>query len=168
MELQLPSSLSCRQLVWLTTKKMTLHFWPFVGESLERYRSHYSDITAASWHKITGHSHVCSMTCSGQQTRKYQSSPLLTFCKGINPRMIIGFLINRVNNAEIIYMSQHHHGYKYHLVQFWSWHIDFTWQMYRQTSNIICTLVGNKMVDHSDIVGASPVGTAPTTSSFLI
>ena len=31
---------------------------------------------------------------------------------------------------------------------------------------ISCTLVGNKIVDHSDVVGASPVGTAPTTSSL--
>ena len=37
---------------------------------------------------------------------------------------------------------------------------------YRQTSNISHTLVGNKIVDHSDVVGASPVGAAPTTSSF--
>ena len=37
---------------------------------------------------------------------------------------------------------------------------------YRKTSNIRRTLVGNKFVDHSDVVGASPVGTAPTTSSF--
>ena len=37
---------------------------------------------------------------------------------------------------------------------------------YRQTSNISCTLVGNTIVDHSDVVGASPVGAAPTTSSF--
>ena len=29
-----------------------------------------------------------------------------------------------------------------------------------------CTLVGNKIVDHSDVVGASSVGAAPTTSSF--
>ena len=28
--------------------------------------------------------------------------------------------------------------------------------MHRQTSNISCTLVGNKIVDHSDIVGAAP------------
>ena len=35
-----------------------------------------------------------------------------------------------------------------------------------QTSNIKRTLVGNKIVGHSDIVGASPAGTAPTTSSF--
>ena len=39
-------------------------------------------------------------------------------------------------------------------------------QTYRQVSNIRRTLVGNKIVDHSDVVGASPVGTAPTTSSF--
>ena len=38
---------------------------------------------------------------------------------------------------------------------------------YRQTPNIRRTWVGNKIVDHSDAVGASPVGAAPTTSSFL-
>ena len=38
--------------------------------------------------------------------------------------------------------------------------------MYRQTSNISCTLLGNKIVDHSDVLEASPVGAAPTTSSF--
>ena len=38
--------------------------------------------------------------------------------------------------------------------------------MYRQVSNISRTLVGNENVDHSDVVGASPVGAAPTTSSF--
>ena len=37
---------------------------------------------------------------------------------------------------------------------------------YHQTSNISCTLVGNKLADHSDVGGASPVGAAPTTSSF--
>ena len=31
---------------------------------------------------------------------------------------------------------------------------------YRQTSNISHSLVGNKLVDHSDVVGASPVGAA--------
>ena len=38
--------------------------------------------------------------------------------------------------------------------------------MYRQTSNIRRTLAENKIGDHSDVVGASPVGAAPTTSSF--
>ena len=37
---------------------------------------------------------------------------------------------------------------------------------YCKTSNISRILVGNKIVDNSDVVGASPVGAAPTTSSF--
>ena len=40
-------------------------------------------------------------------------------------------------------------------------------EAYRKTSNISRTLVVNKNIDHSDVVGASPVGAAPTTSSFL-
>ena len=39
--------------------------------------------------------------------------------------------------------------------------------LYRKTSYISRTLVCNKIVDHSDVVGASPVGAAPTTSSYL-
>ena len=35
-----------------------------------------------------------------------------------------------------------------------------------KVSNITRTLVGNEIVDHSDVVGASPIGAAPTTSSF--
>ena len=35
---------------------------------------------------------------------------------------------------------------------------------YRQISNISHTFVGNNIVDHSDVVGASPVGADPTTS----
>ena len=37
---------------------------------------------------------------------------------------------------------------------------------YCQTSNIERILVGNEIVNHSDVVGASPVSTAKTTSSF--
>ena len=37
---------------------------------------------------------------------------------------------------------------------------------YHQTCNISSTLVENKTVDHSDVVGATPVGAAPTTSLF--
>ena len=37
---------------------------------------------------------------------------------------------------------------------------------YCKTSNISHTLVGIKIVGHSDVVGASPVDAAPTTSSF--
>ena len=45
-------------------------------------------------------------------------------------------------------------------------HLNHYILMYRKTHNISRTLVGNKIVDQSDVVGASPVGAAPTTSSF--
>ena len=51
----------------------------------------------------------------------------------------------------------------------WRWKMCMTItpnEDYRKTSNISRTLVGNKIVDNSDVVGASPVGAAPTTSSF--
>ena len=35
-----------------------------------------------------------------------------------------------------------------------------------QVSNIRRILIGNKIVDNSDLVGTSPVGAAPTTSSL--
>ena len=39
-------------------------------------------------------------------------------------------------------------------------------ETYRKTSDISRTLLGNKIVDNSDVVGASPIGAAPPTSSF--
>ena len=38
--------------------------------------------------------------------------------------------------------------------------------IYCETSKIRRSLAGNKIVDHSDVVGASPVDAAPTASSF--
>ena len=40
--------------------------------------------------------------------------------------------------------------------------------VYRQTSNVRRTIVGHKIDDHSDVVGASPVGTAPTTRACIL
>ena len=37
---------------------------------------------------------------------------------------------------------------------------------YRQISNISHIVAGNNIFDLSDVVGESPVGAAPTTSSF--
>ena len=42
----------------------------------------------------------------------------------------------------------------------------FSHTSYHQIPNIRGTFVGNKIFDNSDVVGASPVGLAPTTSSF--
>ena len=49
-----------------------------------------------------------------------------------------------------------------------SWLVAFASSLneYRQVSDIRRALVGNKIVDNSDVVGASPVGAAPTTSSL--
>ena len=52
-----------------------------------------------------------------------------------------------------------------------SWSYKFTFFIsddYRQSFNISRTSVGNKFFDDSDAVGASPVGAAPTISSFSI
>ena len=50
------------------------------------------------------------------------------------------------------------------------WFIPNSWLhtqiYYRQTYNISHTFEGNKIVDHSDVVGPAPVGAAPITSSF--
>ena len=65
----------------------------------------------------------------------------------------------------IIYMQ---YTLKYPVFCFYgSSHILLLWFCceYCQISNIIRTLC-NKIVRHSDVVGASPVGAAPTTSSF--
>ena len=51
--------------------------------------------------------------------------------------------------------------YDYIIRSCWIHAIDFC-----QTSSRSCTLVGNTIFDHSDVVGASSVSTAPTTSSF--
>ena len=48
-----------------------------------------------------------------------------------------------------------------------SWDVAVDRYHCRQTSYVSGTLVCNEIVEHSDVVGASPVGTAPTTSSFL-
>ena len=45
------------------------------------------------------------------------------------------------------------------------WHMDID-DSYRQTSYVGRTLVGNKIMDHPDVFGATPVGAAPTTSQF--
>ena len=46
------------------------------------------------------------------------------------------------------------------------WMTNHNYHSYRITSNISRTFVGNNIVDNSDVVGASPVGAVPTTSSL--
>ena len=44
--------------------------------------------------------------------------------------------------------------------------VENTMPRYHETYAISHTLVGNKIVHHTDVVGVAPTGDAPTTSSF--
>ena len=69
-------------------------------------------------------------------------------------------------NCEVITLKRDPHNWGA-TARWWFLLIMDQWRgAYRQVSNIRRTLVCNKIVDHSDVVGASPVGAAPTTSSF--
>ena len=46
------------------------------------------------------------------------------------------------------------------------WGLIVKYLSYRKVSDISRTLEGNNIVDQSDVIGASPVGAAPTSSSF--
>ena len=58
-------------------------------------------------------------------------------------------------------------GTSIYLIQYQGLCCQKPYQECPQTSIISNTLLGSKLVDHSDVVGASPVGAAPTTSAFL-
>ena len=89
--------------------------------------------------------------------RKWISRWLVGFLhKGTRPAMQKALLYHSV----ICYMRW---GRLQRLHLLWLDYINVT---YRKTSSISRTLVGNIIVHHSDVVGASPVGAAPTTFSF--
>ena len=54
------------------------------------------------------------------------------------------------------------------MLYFWKWPTPTKHVINGQTSDIRRIFPGNEIVDHSDVVGASPVGTAPTTSSLQL
>ena len=77
-------------------------------------------------------------------------------------QMISGFEFP-INRASVWHGDRHTLAFVTHEIT-WCW--AYVLVAYRQVSNIRRTLAGNEFVDHSDVVGASPVGAAPTTSSF--
>ena len=68
----------------------------------------------------------------------------------------------RSSDADSFSMSWHHHVAACKTYTVYPIEYAQAWSNYRQTSNISRTLIGNtpdnKIVDHSDVVGASPVG----------
>ena len=71
---------------------------------------------------------------------------------------------NSLHKAHFVNLKAYHQQDIFDSCQLWQ--VGYTDHTYHQTSNIKCTLVGNKIIDHSDVVGAVPVDAAPTTSSF--
>ena len=65
------------------------------------------------------------------------------------------------NRLEISYF----HSYHYQLTYTHSPNVK---REYPQTSNIKRTFVGNEIVDHSDVVGASSVGSSNYTRIFIL
>ena len=83
------------------------------------------------------------------------------------------FVINRFKSHQIMCFIFSKYTYALYTHQLTMWagghSLGLSWYpvLYRQTSNISHTVIGNKIVDHSDVVGASSVSAAPSTSSFL-
>ena len=153
----------------------------------------YNDVAWAS--QITGNSTVCLTSCSGWQQWKYQSSASVSlydvlqwrhnWCDSVSKHQPHDCFLSRLfrhrskktskaprhwpcagNSPEAgefpAQMASNAEN-----VSIWRRHQWMT-VTYRQTSNISLALVGYKMVDHSDVVKASPVDAVPTnvTSSF--
>ena len=142
---------------------------------------HYNDVimdTMAS--QITSLPIINSTVYSRLRSKEHQSSASLAFVWGIHH-----WLVNSPHKGPVTWqmfplMTS---SWKYSLTWWWPFLFNvFTGRIttlrpqqngrnfadnnYHKTSNISRTLVGNKIDDNSDVVGASPVGAAPTTSSF--
>ena len=80
---------------------------------------------------------------------------LQNFCSSISP-LEIGMILQKLNCGDTSEILSGYSIGNQCLVDY----------EYRQVSNTSPTLAGYNIVDHSDVVGASPIGAAPTTSSF--
>ena len=82
---------------------------------------------------------------------------------------LVGTIANTQRNNNVIIFRRNDYviiTYMFARITSGAEHSHVAITIYHRTSNIIRTLVGNKIVYHSDVFGASPVGAAPTASSF--
>ena len=113
---------------------------------------HYSDIImSAIVAPITRLMIVYSTVYSGTDQRKPQSAASLAFMRGIHR-----WLGNSPHHGPVTWkMFPFDDVIMYKGMQFVSSKYDlcsFLYSYYRQTSNRSCTLISNKIVDHSDVV----------------
>ena len=92
---------------------------------------------------------------------------------GVNVRVVMSWVGNirvrifRVSKRDFSHVYSFKNCYKMKFHHYYPKNkATYTNVKYRQTSNIRYSLVCNKTVDHSDVVGAPPAGAAPTTSSL--
>ena len=120
------------------------------------------DVFVIVWIKLCtlylNREHICHYKCPGFEYLK----PRTYFNRIIDIQKVLKSkpLLNKINNSIQYLQPMVKHVPTINGYPAW-WH----WK-YRQVSKIRRTLVGNQIVDHSDVVGASPAGAAPTTSSF--
>ena len=70
-------------------------------------------------------------------------------------------LVPHIKKCDIFYIIN------FHIILFRAMYGEIHLQIPVPTvKHLISDALGNKIVDHSDVVGASPAGAAPTTSSF--
>ena len=101
---------------------------------------------------------------ANKNARSQKSSWSISLCGGL---LLVDVAGTGVSNSVFISLSVSYNNVMNALSELLAYSGEkYVSQQYCQTYNISCTLVSNKIVDHSDVVGASPVGTAPTTSSF--
>ena len=113
------------------------------------FTKHYYDlIMGAMASEITSLTIVYSTVHSDADQSKHQSSASLAFVRGIHRSPPV---TRKMFPFDDVIMT---HSPKNLAIS------------HREISNISRTLVGDKIVDHSDVFVASPVGAAPTTSSF--
>ena len=83
----------------------------------------------------------------------------------LDPRVVVPAMRNTHKYVTLVAMTRTKCNIIYtYLISSWA----LRYFTYHQTSNISCTLVGNIIVDHSDVVGASPIGAAPKKLYFQL
>ena len=120
-----------------TFPQLTISYKFFLMEIVFSFKFHWSVFLRV---QMTMSQHWLRQMSCCQLVNKPSFEPILTpwYHRSSLGRNELNMLINRISN------SDHH-----------------------QISNIKCTLVGNYIAGNSDVVGAAPVGAAPTTSSLL-
>ena len=184
-----PSRVSNGCLSWLIRRKVTLRYWEHTVPDIMFLSSlpqktlahHHSQIMIGHWslifYKCINLDTICHLTWFSKNLISQIEYALNCITKIFSIFCLTDFNFQgrtlKFNAVSSVRMLFHSCSVFDKIFQYGKWYLAEYLStsnvdgIYCHTSNIRCTLVGNKTVDHSDVVGTSPVGTASTTSSFL-